>query len=168
MSGSDSRTHDSRTHERTSSHRARVVCIDEHGLRHCHTLDACVSFSEDTRQLSLPIYCIYDSDMTHCGLRSYLTPMGWRRLSQCYLVLVLVTLIFSSMGPCGPEAEHGYRALAGVEIPFVRTKDIPLPVHGTESDEDGEVRKGWSRTSARSPKARTVRTMMAWQWVSVV
>jgi hypothetical protein len=72
-SGTDSK-HDSRTHERTSSHRARVVCTDEHGLRHCHTLDACVSSSRPTRRLSLPIYCIYDSDVTHCGLRSYFTP----------------------------------------------------------------------------------------------
>lgn len=46
--------------------------------------------------------------------------------------------------------------LTGVEIPFVRTKDIPLPVHGTESDAesdgDGEVRK----ISASSFEARTV------------
>ena len=48
----------------------------------------------------------------------------------------------------------GYRALAGVEISFVRTKDIPLCVHGTESDETvkwegGEAGERW-RMSARS------------------
>jgi hypothetical protein len=68
--------------------------------------------------VSLPIYCIYESDTTHSELRPYYYHQAWRRLSQCYLILVTLYLQLPLwMG----WQSSGYKALikAGVEIYFV-------------------------------------------------